>query len=127
MLMPTDNLEVFINFCDSLANIHIHWISDPAAHKRISLSTTILDFMSDCKTFFQLETYKLRANQPAFILLKNLYEKIDAFILNDERSYKLFETFELPNDPHWNEIQKLAKKTQDALNLFLKEVHTNKE
>lgn len=125
MPMLTDNLEVFLNFCDSLANVHIKWIEDPTAHERMSLSTTIMDFLSDCRSFFKLETYKIYANHPAMILLQRLYERIEAFRLDDDRSYKLFDTFELPTDQHWNEIQKLAIKTHEALNIFVKELRTH--
>lgn len=124
MPMPANNLDLFINYCDSFANVYINLISDPFAHKHMNLPTTIMDFLSDCRSFFELEEYRIRREQSPFMLLKNLYEKIDAFQMDDKKSYKLFETYELPNDPEWNEVQKLAKKTQEILNLFLKEVHT---
>lgn len=117
MPMSIEKSELFLNYCNNIAHVHMKQIGC-LEYDSLTLPTIIMDFLSDCKTFFEMDLYKTYSNHDAILLVKDIYDKIDAFRLDDARSFKLFKTTELANDFHWIEIQKLAKKAEKALETF---------
>jgi hypothetical protein len=116
MSVQKHNLEIFLNFCKSLVNVHIKWISDPEAYRRETTATTVEDFLTDCGRFFNLETYKKNAAHPACVQLKDLYEALRSYY-SDKTVCDYFS----PIDPQWTRIQTIARRTQESLNVLIKE------
>ncbi|HEY5260162.1 MAG TPA: hypothetical protein VIJ46_05880 [Rhabdochlamydiaceae bacterium] len=110
--MQSDNLESFLNYCNSLRNVYIRWIADPDASNNPMLEFTLGQFIRVCGDFLEMESFKAHAERPACKLLQELYEKIIEF---DEISYIDFK------DPRWITIQDLARKTEKALTTLIEE------
>ncbi len=109
-------IEYFLNHCRSLIVSSLDWLSNP---QKLEKAPSFPDFANYVETFievaqdlFETAEYDFFANDPALLLLKKLYSKIEDYSIKEE----------LLHDPKWIEIQKLAKETSEALNLFIKKL-----
>jgi len=122
-------IESFLNACESLHDLSIKWLGDPLLQKKdwdnLNPDVRVIDikieeFLSLSEDLFEYELFEKKSTHPAFKLLKTLYDKVDSFysskhILKTSSKEKYFK------DSKWLEIQALAKKTGETLEIFIKE------
>lgn len=110
--MQSDNLESFLNYCESMRDVYIKSIADPDAPNNPMLEFTLGQFKSLCGDFLEMESFKAHAEHPACKLLQELYDKLIDFDEISDIDFK---------DPRWIAIQALATKTEKALTTLIRE------
>lgn len=121
-------IECFLNLCTSLIDSSLGWLSSPeqqrnswSSEKSFPDFDIIMEsFAIGVKDIFSTDEYKHFANEPVFLLLNRLYSKVNEYYYTTENIMKSMHKEVLLSDPKWNEIQKMAKETVEALNAFIK-------
>lgn len=127
-------IEYFLNWCQGIIDLYLVWFNDANLQRNSwfkknppisSFDDVVEGFIADVKELLTTPEYEHYANDPACLLLKELYQKVEKYYFNIESVQRSLSEEQLLNDREWIEIQELAKGTTDGLLVFINRLQNN--